>query len=288
MADEPIDKGTSESERAEIPEASPAKKAARAGMQIAGGAVPFVGGVLSAAAGAWSEHEQDQINKVFRQWLEMLEDELREKGKTIFEIMARLEMQDEKIRERIESPEYKSILKKAFRNWSSIDSESKRQKVRNILSNAAATDLVMDDVVRMFLDWLDSYSDFHFEVIGEIYRNAPISRGQIWHNLSRPDVREDSAEADLFKLLIRDLSTGGVIRQERAVDAYGSFLKEGRSSRGRSSRGRSDDRMTSAFDDEKAYILTELGNQFVHYAMNELAPRITFDGFEKQKAETDR
>ncbi len=34
--------------------------------------------------------------------------------------------------------------------------------------------------------------------------------------------------------------------------------------------------MKSAFDDSEQYVLTDLGRQFVHYAMNELAPRITF------------
>lgn len=222
------------------------------------------------------------MNKVFRQWLQMLEDELMEKARTIFEIMARLDMQDDKIKERVASPEYQSILKKAFRNWSNIDSEEKRQKIRNILSNAAATDMVTDDVVRLFLDWMDDYSDFHFEVIGEIYRHPPITRGQIWRNLSRPNVREDSAEADLFKLLIRDLSTGSVVRQERPVDANGNFLKREPTRRQHRQQGAPGTRMKSAFDDEEQYVLTELGSQFVHYAMNELAPRIEFHGFEAE------
>jgi hypothetical protein len=33
--------------------------------------------------------------------------------------------------------------------------------------------------------------------------------------------------------------------------------------------------MKSAFDDENGYELTELGQQFVHYKMNELVPRIS-------------
>ena len=32
--------------------------------------------------------------------------------------------------------------------------------------------------------------------------------------------------------------------------------------------------MKSAFDDVEQYELTELGNQFVHYTMNEVVPRI--------------
>ena len=33
--------------------------------------------------------------------------------------------------------------------------------------------------------------------------------------------------------------------------------------------------MTSAFDDEKEYELTELGKWFVHYTMNEVVPKIS-------------
>lgn len=208
----------------------------------------------------------------------MLQDELKEKAQTIVEIMTRLDMKDEKITSRVESPEYQGLVKKAFRNWSRIDSESKREKVRNLLANAAATNLVSDDVIRLFLDWFEAYSDFHFEVIGEIYRNAPISRGVIWHNLGRPRVREDSAEADLFKLLIRDLSTGSVIRQARQVDAHGNFAKK----KPTKSPAKGDSRMKSAFDTGEQYVLTDLGNQFVHYAMNELAPRIEFRAFDDE------
>lgn len=45
----------------------------------------------------------------------MLEDELREKGKTIAEIIARLEMRDEETVKRIESDEDQELLKKSFR-----------------------------------------------------------------------------------------------------------------------------------------------------------------------------
>ena len=95
---------------------------------MAGGAIPLVGGILSAAAGAWSESEQQKVNQIFEQWLQMLEDELSEKATTTAEIMARLDMKDEQVTDRIESPEYQKILKKTFRRWLSIDSESKRQK----------------------------------------------------------------------------------------------------------------------------------------------------------------
>lgn len=205
----------------------------------------------------------------------MLEEELREKAQTIVEIMTRLDMNDEKIRQRIESNEYQAIVKKAFRNWQNIDSQSKQQKIRNILTNATNADVTSDDVVKLFLEWMDTYSDFHFQVIGEIHANQPISRGDIWSNLGRPSVREDSADADLFKLLIRDLSTGSVIRQRRDTDGSGNFVRK-KPARSRPSNSHSSTTMKSAFDDEEFYVLTDLGRQFVHYAMNEIVPRVAY------------
>jgi hypothetical protein len=248
-------------------------KYSRASLNVASGAIPFLGGVLAAIAGMWGEAEQEQANKILNQWIQMLEDELKEKGKTIAEIMARLDMQDEETLKRVESEEYQSLLKKSFRKWSSIDSESKREKIRNILSNAASTSMVSDDVVSLFIDWIDAYSDFHFEVIGKVYQQEGITRGGIWLSLNRPRVQENSADADLYKMLIRDLSMGGVMRQHRQTDWQGNFIKKApeKSPKGSGSRA-----MTSAFDDTEKYELTELGRQFVHYAMNELAPRITF------------
>ncbi|MER9169639.1 hypothetical protein NKI12_20105 [Mesorhizobium australicum] len=107
------------------------KRTARAALNALAGAIPFVGGLISAGAGYWSEREQEEVTNVLRQWLQMLEDELREKGRTIAEIVARLDMRDEDVKERIESPEYQSLLKKAFRNWSSIDTEYKGQRIRD-------------------------------------------------------------------------------------------------------------------------------------------------------------
>ena len=78
------------------------KQVAKAGVQIAGGGLPFIGGLLSAAAAAWSEHEQKQVNKIFHQWLQMLQDELKEKAQTIVEIIIRLD----------------SKMKRSLRVWS--------------------------------------------------------------------------------------------------------------------------------------------------------------------------
>ena len=256
-------------------------EAGRIGLNVASGLIPFFGGFLSAIAGAWGEREQEHVNNMLRQWIQMLEDELKEKGRTIAEVIARLDMNDEDVLKRVESEEYQALLKKSFRNWSSVDSESKRQKIRNILANAAASRLTPDDVVKLFIDWVALYSDFHFEVIGEIYRSEGVTRSDIWRNLEKPQVREDSAEADLYKLLVRDLSTGGVIRQHRETDYHGNFMKRKAPTvpKGQGSRT-----MESAFDDSKGYELTELGKQFVHYAMTEITARIAFSAITPDEA----
>ncbi len=249
------------------------KKIARAGMDIVAGFLPGAGGFLSAAANAWSEHDQDRVNSFFKHWLRMLADEMREKEQTIFEIATRLDMQDENIKKRMDSPEYQSLLKKAFREWSAAESEEKRKLVRNILANAAATQIVSDDVIKMFLDWLKNYSELHFQVISAIYNNSGITRGQIWTKLGKERVKENDAEADLYKLLIRDLSTGSIIRQHVEVDYYGNqILKTPGRQKGSSNTGSRTP--TSAFDEIEPYELTQLGQQFVHYAMTDLPPKI--------------
>ena len=256
-----------------LPEGGNTAKAMRGALQVASGAVPYVGGVLSAIVGAWSEREQAKVNRFFEQWVKMLEDEIREKEATIIEIMARLDLQDEKIAARVESREYRSLLKKTFREWSGAESEHKRVLIRNVLSNAAASTLSSDDVVRMFIDWIGQYSELHFQVIGAIYNSNGISRGAVWRKIGKGDVREDSADADLYKLLFRDLSTGSVVRQHRETDYYGNFVAKPTSKK---SPGSGSNVLKSAFDEEEQYELTELGKQFVHYAMTELTQRIGY------------
>jgi hypothetical protein len=234
-------------EEKNLPEQSKLRKA----LQIAG-AVPEIGGIFSAIASHWSEKEQSRVNEFFRAWVQMLEDELREKEVTIIEIMARLDLTDQAITE----------------------SEEKRVLIRNIMSNAAASSLTSDDVIRMFLDWIKNFSEMHFQVIGVVYNSNGISRGEMWRRIGQGPVREDSAEADLFKLLIRDLSMGSIIRQHRETDYHGNYIKK---TPKRTQKGQGSGTMKSAFDDEEQYELTDLGQQFVHYAMTELTVRIEYE-----------
>jgi len=257
----------------EPPKSGKVAKISRGALQIAGGAIPIGGGVLSAIAGAWSESEQEKVNRFIKHWIQMLKDEFREKEQTIIEIMSRLDLQDEEISERVESKEFQSLVRKTFREWSGAESEEKRKYIRNILSNAAATKVTSDDVIRLFIDWINKYSELHFQVIAAIYNSNGITRGQIWKKIGKGAVREDSADADLYKLLFRDLSTGGIIRQHRETDRFGNFVPKETHSR---SKGSGPKPLVSAFDNEEGYELTALGQQFVHYAMTDLPLKIEF------------
>lgn len=234
------------------------------------GIIPIGGGLIGATAASWSEEEQEKVNELFLTWLKLQEDEIREIGRTIVEVIVRIDKNDKVIEERIRSTEYLKILKKCFRDWSAAESEEKRILIRNLLANAAGTRICSDDVIRLFVTWIDIYSEAHFAVIRNVFKNTGVTREQIWNNIHGTPVREDSAEADLFKLLIHDLSVGHIIRQHREKDYNGNYLKE----KPRKRSNYPNPKMGSAFDDEKKYELTELGKQFVHYTMNEIVPRI--------------
>jgi hypothetical protein len=237
------------------------------------GSVPWVGGLLGASAALHGEKDQSQVNDLLKQWLEEHTEKLARLTETIGQILDRLSGFGDQIQDRLESPEYLALVRRAFRSWDQADTDEKRQLIRKLLTNACATELCPDDLVRLFLAWIDSYHEAHFKVIREVYKNPGITRGGIWDRISKERPREDSAEADVYKLLIRDLSTGSVIRQQRATDGMGRFLKKPAV---RNSISGSQV-MTSAFDDDDPYVLTELGNQFVHYTMNEIVPRIAGD-----------
>lgn len=241
-------------------------------MSCLGGAIPLVGGIISGAGNVWSEKDQSHLNQLLAQWLKLQEAEIKEIGITLVEIMMRLNLQDEETLKRIESPEYLSLVRRAFRDWAAAESEQKRELIRNLLCHAAEDRLCEDDIVKLFIKWIAEYSELHFNVIKYVYLHAGSTRAEIWEELHGRPVREDAAEADLFKLLIHDLSVGHIIRQQRDTDAHGNFVK----ARPGANRSRPVSRIVvSAFEDGKPYVLTALGKQFVFYTMNDVVPKLT-------------
>jgi hypothetical protein len=233
------------------------------------GSIPWVGGLLAASASMSAEKGQERISDLQRLWLSGHKAKVAELGKALSGIFARLDNFGDEVQERIQSPEYLALVRKTFRSWDEADTEEKKQMLKKLIANAGAKNLCPDDLIRLFIDWIDEYHEAHFLVIKHIYKNPRCTRAQIWDSLNPQRPREDSSEADLFRYLIRDLSTGGVIRQERETDMDGRFLK--RDVRGQSHANPSRV-MESAFENTKPYMLTELGKQFVHYVMDDVVP----------------
>lgn len=246
-------------------------KYARFIVSAALGSFPWIGGVISAAVALQAEGGAEKLTELQKLWLKEHEAKIRRLGEALGQILDRLDSLGDEIEQRIRSEAYLDLIRQGFRSWDRADTEEKREFIRKLLTNAGGTQLCSDDLVRLFIAWIDQYHEAHFKVIREIYGDPGVTRGRIWESIYGPQPREDSAEADLFKLLIRDLSTGSVIRQERATDDYGRFIAKKRKSAG---RVQTKSVMKSAFDDEDPYVLTELGQQFVHYTMDDIVPRI--------------
>jgi len=149
------------------------------------GSIPWVGGFLSPAAAFHAEKDQSRINELHRQWFEEHKEKIIKLGQTLAKIIDRLASIGEEIETRIESPGYLSLVRKGFRSWDQADTEEKRELIRTLLTNAGATQLCPDDLIRLFIEWVDTYHEAHFKVIREIYKSPGISRGAIWDNISR-------------------------------------------------------------------------------------------------------
>ncbi len=258
--------------RAELEKATPSdrRRILEKFLLAALGSIPWVGGFLSAAASYKTEEPSLHANELQTRWLEEHEHKTEQLRADLAEISKRFENLGPQVDSRIQSEEYLALVRRAFRVWDRADTEEKRGYVRNLVANAAGTRICSDDVLRLFIDWLDTYHEVHFSVIREIYKQQRTSRFLIWDSIYGELPREDSAEADLFRLLIRDLSTGGVIRQERETNLAGQFLRKKVPRR----HGNLPSTLESAFEENKIYVLTELGKQFVHYTMNEVVRRL--------------
>ncbi|MEO0340592.1 MAG: hypothetical protein AAF242_15455 [Bacteroidota bacterium] len=230
--------------------------------------IPWVGGFISASSALYAEIEQGKINYLQKLWLEEHQRKIGELAHTIFQIVDKLESSGIDIQERMESEEYLTLVRKGFKEWDNAETIEKKEYLRKLLTNAAATTLSTDDMIRLFIEWIKNYHETHFMVIKEIYKNRGITRGQIWRNISQSRPTENSVEADLYKLLIRDLSTGGIIRQHRKTDYHGNFIKKNPVKKSKLSTYK------SAFDEIEQYELTEMGQKFVHYTMEDVVTQI--------------
>ncbi len=238
------------------------------------GSIPWVGGAIAASAALHAEKEQGKVNQMFASWMDEHETKIKLLSITINKIADRLNALPPEMHEdislRLNDDKYLALVRRSFRTWDASDTDEKRDYIRRCITNAAATKLCSDDVIRLFIDWVNKYDEMHFKVIRALYHNRGATRAFIWDEIHGEEVTDDSAEADLYKLLIFDLNTGRVLRQIRDKNQHGQFL-----SKRRQGRGTGQTVLESAFENTKPYELTELGSQFVHYVMDEVSPQIS-------------
>ncbi|MFT7328091.1 MAG: hypothetical protein ACI870_000269 [Crocinitomicaceae bacterium] len=227
------------------------------------GGIPWVGSVLGVISVLSSENEQGDVNQILYLWAKEHEHKLKEFNLSVKEMQARFEKSQRDLSERINSDEYLGLVRKTFSQWDTTETHEKKEMLNKLIINAGLIELVKDDLIRLFLDWINKYHEFHFSVIREIYKNPGITRRQIWVNLRENLPTDSSSEAHLFKLLINDLSLGEVIHQHKEVDINGNYMKLKPAKKGTSRN------LQSAFEETKRYELTALGKEFVHYVMND-------------------
>jgi hypothetical protein len=252
------------------------KRIAKKFLMAALGSIPWVGPLIAAGLEIKGDEAAVEGDDLRTQWLAEHQRKLNSLAQTIGTIEERFDSLGAAIDERVESEEYLALVRQAFRAWDDAETDQKRQFVANLLTNSAGTRVCSDDVVRLFISWIDQYHESHFAVIREIFDNPGSTRFEVWTNLYGNTPREDSAEADLFRLLIHDLSTGRVIRQARDVNEAGQFLRKRPVRR----RSRAPTTLESAFEDSKEYVLSDLGRQFVHYTMNEAVTKLAAEAKE--------
>src|SRR5690606_16355582 len=143
----------------------------------------------------------------------------------------------------------------------------KRTLLKNLLANAAVLTLAPDTTIELFIDWLEEFPEDYFRALQVVHDSPGVTRKDIWLSINDVLPSEDSAAADMYSLLIHTLSTHRLIRQPRDKDYQGLFLKK--TAAKKSESGAAAGVIISAFDDEKGYIVTELGKHFVRYALHD-------------------
>jgi hypothetical protein len=245
------------------------KKYGRVAMAAMGG-IPWVGSILGAAAALSGENEQAKTNKLLFLWLQEHEIKLRQLISDLQRIFARLESFGEEIKTRIDSPEYLDLVRKTFRVWDVADTTEKKDMLRKLITNAGGVSIVQDDIVRLFVELLGRFHELHFKIIREIYSQPGISSYDLGIALFGEIPRDNSAKADLFKFLMHDLNMTDIVRQARESDGLGRWKTRASVNRAPSLSGT----LQTPFDQGKQQVLTELGKEFVHYVMEDLAPQI--------------
>jgi hypothetical protein len=194
--------------KAELEAASPSRKQRihEAIALAALGSIPWVGGVLSASAMFKFDEAGVRQDTLRNQWLAEHQQRLQDLRSTLDEMFARIDSLGEAVEDRLESEDYLGLIRKTFRQWDQAYTQQKRKLLIQLITNAAGLRICSDDILRLFLDWIDTYHEAHFAVIGEIYKNPGPTRYDIWIAVYGSAVASDSSGASCSVSLLTQLS----------------------------------------------------------------------------------
>lgn len=249
-----------EAARLLIPGSSPHVRFAVAAL----GVLPWIGSLLSASAALHAERQQQEVNLVVQRWLDEHEARLVALRASLASVADRVDALGEGAVARLNHEAFLPLVRRAYQGWDRAQHKAKRQLFERLLVSAAGLDGDgwQGDRVRLFVDWIDRYDAAHFRIVSALNARPGLTRLGIWRATGRDGAlpREDSSEADLYRMLVHDLSAGRVMRQVRRTDAHGRFL--------RTARGRAiGPFLASSFDDRAPYELSELGRDFVRFVL---------------------
>jgi hypothetical protein len=240
------------------------------------GSIPWVGDLIAATMNYKLDARKGRHDDLQTLWLEEHTRKLGELLRDLQAVAGRVEALGPEIDERLQSDAFLAFARRTFRAWDHADTDEKRAYAGNLLYCAAVPRRSSDDILRTFVDWLDLYSEAHFAVVKQLADRPGSTRLDIWRAIYGEPLRDDSADAELFRLLVRDLSVGGVIRQERETTETGAFVRRRPRAAPTQPQPQSQSpapaTLESAFEDTKRYRLTALGADFVRYAMEAPPP----------------
>jgi hypothetical protein len=139
--------------------------------------------------------------------------------------------------------------------------------IRRLLSHAAEMPDPDYNLFNLFFDWLSRYNELHFRFIRSLKEQGTATKLQIWEGMGGSRVRDDSAEADVFGCLFKDLNLGHIVRKAGGRDSSGRRVRA-------KAVKRNSPYLKSVLDDIDPQELTAVGELFTHYAMSELTPKL--------------
>lgn len=143
------------------------------------GAIPWVGSVFAATAAIHAEQEQAKVNLLLFRRVEEHEHAYRRLEDAVRKVIERLEQIGPSAQERLDDEKFLGLVRRAFQVWDEATTDEKGEYVRRAVTNAAATKLCSDDLVRLFLQWIAQYGEVHFRVIQAIYSTPGSTRADI-------------------------------------------------------------------------------------------------------------